>query len=190
MRFKFQVLALILLFAPAFMSTAGISHLPESHNILPRLNLYAEYVFKHNNSYSTNMGYPKWLHITEPQARDLVFAVANNSTDVWSIEDLLAQLQRESHFILKAHSYLGATGASQVMDTLWRGWNKQYREIVPTKNSLYDPYIAVKAQVFVLDTFHRGGRRSLKRTYDKYSGGARNYYADIQSIKQKLLRLN
>lgn len=186
MNVKTWVSILLFLFVPPLSMVAGEEPTVAVDAYGSKFDRYVEHVYRHENSYVKNMGYPGWYRISKKQAENIVWAAAMSATKVWTMEDILAQLERESHYMLKAHSYAGAIGVSQVMDHLWRGWSVDYETIVQTKSKLYDPYVAVSAQVMILETFYASCKKNKACTHARYSGGAIDYHRDIKKIKIKL----
>lgn len=184
---KIKLFLLIFIFFPVAVMVGGIENSIKAVNEkAPSLDDYTSYIYRHENSYVKNMGYSAQHKLTWSQAESIVLAAAIHATDIWSIDAILAQLERESHYILKARSYKNAIGISQVMDHLWRGHSPRYRKIVLETKNLYDPYVAIEAQVFILNSFYLQNNKVKAKTYASYSGGAINYYQDIENIKKKL----
>ena len=147
-----------------------------------RIELYADYVYWHNAEYMNYRGFKG--RITRKEARELVESAYRFSNFLFSPEDILAESQREAHFYPRAWNSYGATGAHQIVHRLWK-WNKEYSSLIKSREDLFCPVKSTKAHMFVLSWFHvRTGDK--EKTYARYSGGAGNYYSDIQKIKKDI----
>lgn len=174
---------LMLLLVLQFADTSRLFSTQSETGTAKRVKLYSEYVYNYNVSYMKNRGFKG--HITRLEAKQLVESAYRYSNFLFSPEDILAQSQRESHFYVRAWNRYGAKGASQIVHRKWK-WNREYSSLIKSHKDLFSPEKSTVAQVFIMSWFHTR-TRDKERTYARYSGGATNYYRDIQEIKKNLL---
>lgn len=150
-----------------------------------RIELYADYVYRHNAKYMKYRGFKG--RITKKEARQLVESAYRFSNFLFSPEDILALSEREAHYYPRAYNSYGAKGAHQIVHRIWRK-NKEYSSLIKSYEDLYCPIKSTGAHVFILSWFYNKTENRAK-AYAGYSGGARNYYKDIQEIKKNLLSM-
>lgn len=74
----------------------------------------------------------------------------------------------------KARSKKGAWGLMQIRHAVW---TKELKKagIVRTKHDLFDPHVSTVAATYILTRYHRQTKGDMRKTLEKYSGGARGY---------------
>lgn len=119
--------------------------------------------------------------LTRKDAELIVQSARSNSTASFDFETIIAQLKVETDFRPRAVSSVGARGLPQIRYHKWT-WYKPFKELVDSPEDLYDPEVAIKAQVVILDFFFRVStktRGNHKKTFQRYSGYAKDYYTKV-----------
>ena len=145
------------------------------------LNKYSNYVLEYNKNYGRAIN-----RITENQAKSIVISSWRWQTREFPIEILLAQQATESAFVVRASNNYGALGVAQVVYRLWT-WHTGFSKIISSKEDLYNPSLNIKAQVMILEYFHKRTYKSHGKTFKRYSGQAKRYVQKIQ-IQEKVIR--